>query len=153
MMDNYDDQIKKMQQEIKDIKSKYESLNGDVKELKTSQASIQQNMTMICNSVEKMSSNVEEMMSKLNTISGNQEKSAVEEMIGKKKGLFNTLVKRPIRKVAVGTISTAMSLGDFAVERLENVKEGMEDLVAEAHYNKKMRKKENTMNPVGVTEG
>lgn len=150
-MENYDDQIKKMQQEMKELQTKYAAISGDVKELKNNQAGIQQNMSMVCNSVEKMSGNLEEMMSKLNVITGNHEKSLVEEMMGKKKGLFSKLVKRPIRKLAVGTLSTAMSVGDFAVERVANAKEGMEDLVAEAQYKKRIKRKmEDSMNPINA---
>lgn len=140
MENNENDQImKKMQEEIKDLQAKYNSISGDVKAMKNSQAELQGNMSTIGGSLEKMSKNVEEMMNKLNLITDEQQQHSIEQMMHKSGGLFFRLVKKPLRKLAVGTVSTAMVFGDYAWEKIANTKEGLEDIVAEASYHKNKR--------------
>lgn len=139
MENSLEKQIKVMQAEIKDLQSKHSEISQDVKMLKSNQESIQANMNTLCGSLEKINKNVENMIEKLDSVSMEQQKSTVDKMMHHKGGLFNTLVKTPIRKLAVGTVGLALAVGDYTVERLSNAKEGMEDIVAEAHYNRKSR--------------
>lgn len=143
-MENHenDQQFKKIQEELKEIRSKYNTVSGDVKTLKNSQSDIQDNMGIICSSLEKMSKSVEEMMNRLNSITEEQQKSAVENMMHKKGGMFSALVKKPLRKLAVGTVGAIMAVGESTAEIMANAKEGMEDIVAEANYNRKTKRQE-----------
>jgi len=143
-MENHDfeQQIKKLQSDMKEMQSKYTNISEDVKSLKTGQSSLQENMGLINNNLEKMNKNFESMMNKLNSVMEDRQKSDVEEMMGKKGGMFSRMVKKPLRKLAVGTVGAALTIGDFTVERLSNAKEGLEDIVAEANYNRKLKRQE-----------
>jgi predicted nuclease with TOPRIM domain len=143
-MENHDNeqQYKKIQSDIKEVQSKYNAISEDVKSLKTGQSSLQEHMGMINSNLEKMSKNVEDMMNRLGSIMEEQQKSAVEEMIHKKGGMLSALIKKPLRRLAVGTVGMALAVGDFTAEKFANAREGLEDIVAEANYNRKMKRQE-----------
>ncbi|HVI41665.1 MAG TPA: hypothetical protein VM577_13515, partial [Anaerovoracaceae bacterium] len=133
-------QLKKMHEEVKEMHSKYTALTNDVKNLKDSQAGIQENMNAVNSNFDKLNGNIEEIMNKLNVISEDQKKSTMGKIMGDRDGLFTKAVKKPLRKLAIGTISTIMTISDYSMEKASSAKEGMEDIVAEASYNNKKRR-------------
>jgi hypothetical protein len=132
-------QVKVMQEEIDALKSEFCAVSCEVKELGNGQRQANEAMDGLRVNLEKINSSLEEMMEKLGAISEANQKSAVEDMLHKGGGFFSELVGKPLRKLAVGTVGTVMMVGEFAAEKLAYAREGMEDIVAEASYNNKMR--------------
>ena len=60
-------------------------------------------------------------------------------------------LKKPGRRLAVLATSQALNLADKSREKAYNVKEGLEDIVAEAHYEHIKRNQKN--NPIEEEEG
>ncbi|SHH74274.1 hypothetical protein SAMN02745823_00815 [Sporobacter termitidis DSM 10068] len=135
-----DNQYKKVQDDVKTLHHEYHAVLNDVKSLNAGQSALQSNVDAICGNMEKISQSVEEMMKQLQVISEEHQKMAVENMLHKNSGLFSAALKKSVRKLAVGTVSAAMLLGEFSAEKLACAREGLEDIVAEASYNNKIRK-------------
>ena len=133
-------QLKKMQEDLKDMQTKYTGLVNDMKGLKAGQAGMQENITVLNGHYEKISGNMEMIMCKLDSISEDAQKNMMGKMMRQKQGVMSRMIKNPLRKLAVGTIGTLMSMGDYAAEKASNAKEGLEDIVAEANYNNKKRR-------------
>ena len=53
---------------------------------------------------------------------------------------FFYVLRKPLKKAAIITLSSALTLGDKTREAIENIKEETEDIIAEAKY-ENMRKK------------
>lgn len=53
-----------------------------------------------------------------------------------------SIIIKPLRKLAVGTVGVFYSIADKTLERVSSIKEDFEDIAAEAQYqNKKCRMK------------
>jgi ABC-type transporter Mla subunit MlaD len=133
-------QIKKMQEDIKEMNARFDALSGDVKILQESQAAIRENVNTVSGSFEKLSGSIEEIIRKLDAISEDQKKSGMSKIMDDGEGFLNKAVRKPLRKLAVGTVSAIMAVADFAVEKAAGAKEGLEDIVAEASYHNKKRR-------------
>lgn len=135
-----DNQYKTVQDDVKTLHQEYKAISSDVKSLNSSQTALQGNVDTICSNMEKISKNVEEMMKQLQVISEEHQKLAVENMLHHKSGHVSAAVKKTLRKLAVGTVTGAMILGEYSAEKLACAREGLEDIIAEANYNNKIRK-------------
>jgi len=137
-----------LQQEIDDLRQKYDTLLKDVKGLEESK----NNMNVIVENsyevVQSVSKNVENIMNKLNNFKKDYENNSYSNMFNENKMEFSMkkIFINPLRKIAVGTIQSVFLMMDKTVEGMSNAKEGFEDIVAEAQYENKKKHIEATEN-------
>lgn len=134
--------------EIEDLYKKYDSLNKKVEQIEKEHRNTENSMKRIENSVESMSTNFEQLMKKLDSVMELKEAGKMFQKDLGKNLSFHRMVKQPMRKLAVGTMSTVFQISSYASEKISGAREGLEDMVAEAQYNS--RKKIQTMSDVGM---
>ena len=131
----------KLQQEIDDLKQKYDTLLKDVKCLEDNKNNMKVIVENSYEVVQSVSKNVENVMNELNNLKKDYENTISNNMVNDDKIKFSmrSMVMNPLRKIAVGTMQTAFVVVDKTVEGMSNVKEGFEDIVAEAQYQNKKK--------------
>lgn len=126
-------QNQKIQEELNDLKNKYSNLLKEMQVLENNKDninSLKQDIKSIHDGFEQINKNVEQLNDKLNTIS--QESQMNNQM--------KKMMRNPLRRLMVGTVSSVMFVVDKAVETTSGIRENLEDIVAEAQYeNKKKR--------------
>ena len=138
----------KFQQEINELKQKYDTLIKEVKSLEDNK----NNMKIIVDNsyevVQSVSKNVENVMNELNNLKRDYENTSSKDMLNDDKMKFSlrSMFINPLRKIAVGTMQSAFLVVDKTVEGMSNAKEGFEDIVAEAQYQNKKKHVETTDN-------
>lgn len=134
-------ELKKMHEEVKGLKANYTSLAKDIDALKSGQKEINENYKAINNNFDVINKNMDDMMAKLEKLVEDQDISMMDKVAGKvKQAAGMGMARRPFRRLLVGTISSVLSVADIATEGMAHVKEGFEDIVAEAHYNNQKRR-------------
>jgi len=138
----------KLQQEINDLKQKYDTLLKDVKCLEDSKNNMKVTVENSYEVVQNVSKNVENVMNELNNLKKEYENSTSNNMVNEHKMNFSmkNMFTNPLRKIAVGTIQSAFLMIDKTMEGMSNAKEGFEDIVAEAQYQNKKKHMETTDN-------
>ena len=126
---------------LEELQCKYDNIKKEVDDLESNKESLNESVNKMHNSFELINKNVEELMTKLDAMGMRVDESKEET---NKRDRFdfslNNMIVNPLRKVAVGTIRAAIMVGEKANEEVANIREGMEDVVAEAQYlNKKQR--------------
>ncbi|HEY8889163.1 MAG TPA: hypothetical protein VIM70_02735 [Clostridium sp.] len=130
-----------LQQEIDDLRQKYDTLLKDVKGLEDSKNSMNDIVENSYEVVQSVSKNVENIMNELNNFKKDYENNSFSNMFNENKMEFSLkkILINPLRKIAIGTIQSVFLMMDKTVEGMSNVKEGFEDIVAEAQYENKKK--------------
>jgi len=130
-----------LQQEINELKLKYDSLVKDVKCLEDNKSNMKSMVENSYEVVQNISKNVENVMNELNAFKQNYENVESNNMINddKMKVSMRDMFINPLRKIAVGTMQSAFMVIDKTMEGMSNAKEGFEDIVAEAQYQNKKK--------------
>ena len=136
------------QQEINELKQKYDDLVKDVKCLEDNKSNMKSIVENSYEVVQNISKNVENVMNELNAFKENYENSESNNMINedKMKVSMRDMFINPLRKIAVGSMQSAFMVIDKTMEGMSNAKEGFEDIVAEAQYQNKKKHIESTKN-------
>ncbi|MBV7275496.1 hypothetical protein I6U48_21570 [Clostridium sp. PL3] len=123
------------QQELHNLKEGYSKTNEQIQELQSSKHDMESNIKTISDNFNQVNKNIEDILYKLNGIS-EMNKALEDERINfsVKKMLIN-----PLRKLTVGAVSSVLSVVDKTSELTCGVKEGLEDMVAEAQYQHKRK--------------
>jgi len=131
----------KLQQEINELRQKYETLLKDVKCLEESKNNIKDIVENSYEVVQNVSKNVENVMDELNNLKKEYENTGTNNMKNEEKMNFSMkkMFINPLRKIAVGTMQSAFLMMDKTMEGMSNAKEGFEDIVAEAQYQNKKK--------------
>lgn len=139
--------------EISELKKKYESVSKKVDAIEKETKETENSIKKIENGFANMNNNFEEIMKKLDSISDDKEANKMFNNAKKNNGKFSMkgMIMRPMRKLVVGTMSTIFSVADYTSEKFSYAREGMEDMMAEAHYNSKV-KKPNMMSDMATNE-
>ncbi|MEA4847575.1 MAG: hypothetical protein VB106_10125 [Clostridiaceae bacterium] len=141
-------EYKKMHEEFKELKANYTGLTKDVEALKKGQKEINENYKAINNNFDRINNNMDDLMAKVGKLVEQQDISMVEKVVGKAKEATRAgMLRRPLRRLVVGTISTVMSAADAASEGMAHIRENFEDIVAEAQYNNQKRRVKMTEQP------
>lgn len=138
----------KLQQEINELKQKYDTLLKDVKCLEDSKNSMKDIVENSYEVVQNVRKNVENVMDELNNLKKEYENIGSSNMKNEENMNFSMkkMFINPLRKIAVGTIQSAFLMMDKTMEGMSNAKEGFEDIVAEAQYQNKKKHIESTDN-------
>jgi predicted nuclease with TOPRIM domain len=143
--------VTEMQEKILALEAKYSQLLQSVTKLEKEQSSLAQNINTMYASFDNMNRNVENIMEKVNKLCANQEMSMMGRMFDKHRGVSLTrMVGSGARKVAVGAVTTALMVSDAVTETVAGVKEGFEDIVAEAQYMNQKRRMEQANGMTGL---
>ena len=128
-----------LQQEINELKQKYDKLFKDIKCLEDNKNNMKSIVKNSYEVVQNVSKNIENVTNELNNLKKEYENTTSSNMINKDKMNFSikTMFVSHLRKIAVGTIQSAFLIADKTVEEMSNAKEGIEDIVAEAQYQNK----------------
>lgn len=125
---------KKIQEQLDEYKTKFDQLGSEIQILKSSKSNFEENIKMINGNLQEVSKNVENIINRIDELSNKSdvffEKSIADKIINFS---IKKIVKFPLRKIAVGTISSIFTIVDKTMEATSTVREGFEDIVAEAH--------------------
>ena len=125
---------KKIQEQLDEYKTKFDQLGSEIQILKSSKSNFEENIKMINGNLQEVSKNVENIINRIDELSNKSdvffEKNIADKMINFS---IKKIVKFPLRKIAVGTISSIFTIVDKTMEATSTVREGFEDIVAEAH--------------------
>ncbi len=130
----------KLTQEINDLKKKYETVMKKVEAIEKESRETAKSINRIENSVGTMNNNFEELMKKLDSVVEDRESDKMFDNTKRSGFSLKKMITKPMRKLAVGTISTMFTLADYTSEKFSYAREGVEDMIAEAQYNSKKRK-------------
>lgn len=138
----------KLQEEIDELRQKYDALINDVKCLEDNKNNMKDIVKNSYEVVQNVSKNVENVMNELNNLKKDYENTSSSNYVKDDKMNFSLkgMFTDPLRKIAVGTIQSAFLMADKTVESISNVREGFEDIVAEAQYQNKKKHLETTEN-------
>jgi chromosome segregation ATPase len=140
-----------MQKQILALEAKYNQLMQSVTKLEKEQSSLSQNINTMYASFDNMNRNVESIMEKVNKLCENQEMSMMGKVFNKNRGFsLMNMVGSGARKVAVGVVTSALMVTDAVTETVSGVKEGFEDIVAEAQYMNQKRRMEQANGMTGM---
>ena len=130
-----------LQEEINELKQKYDTLFKDIKCLEDNKNNMKNIAENSYEVVQNVSKNIENVTNELNNLKKEYEDTTSSNMLNKDKMNFSikNMFVNPLRKIAVGTIQSAFLIADKTVERMSNAKEGIEDIVAEAQYQNKKK--------------
>ena len=124
----------KMQMDIEELNLKYSKLDKDVELLKTSKTA------QGCD-LKQVHKSIEEILQKLNNLSeGNCEKGTE---INDKNNIVHSIknsLTNSLKNIAVGTLSVFYAVADKTIEKTSCIKEGYQDIAAEAQYENKKRR-------------
>ena len=79
-------------------------------------------------------------MKKLDFMVEDRESNRMFDKVNRHSFSLRKMITKPMRKLAVGTMSAVFSAADYTSEKLSYAREGVEDMVAEAQYNSKRRR-------------
>jgi len=129
------------QQEIEELKQKYETLFNEVRSLKDNKRDMEE-------LVQSVNKNVENVMNELNDLKNDYDINTSQNIGNddKIKYSMKEMLVVPLRKIAVGTMQSAFLMMDKTVEGVSNAKEGLEDIIAEAQYQNKKKHAESRDN-------
>lgn len=131
----------KMLKELHELNERYNHLNDEIETLKSNKNDINNSINSMNDSLLQVSRNVESIVSRIDTLAQTSANASISKNInGKNVDIsMKVMVGMPLRKLAVGTISSIFTIVDKAVETTACIREELEDIVAEAHYNKQKR--------------
>mgnify|MGYP001605464350 CR=1 FL=1 len=120
-----------LQQCVERLKSEYSKLSSEVEQLESDKTAQSLELSQINGQFKQINESIEKITHKLNENSINH---CVNKTIRDRKNLITNSLK----KIAVGTLSVVYAAADKTIEKASNLREGFEDIAAEAQYvNKK----------------
>jgi chromosome segregation ATPase len=128
---------KKMQKDLRELHEKYNELNEQIQDLQNDKADFKISIKTMSDNFTEVSKNVQDILSKIDNI--NNRENGREVRYENEEGTMKKMVCKPLKKLAVGTVGSILSITDKVVEVSFGVKEGFEDIVAEAQYQRKKK--------------
>ncbi|WP_190972226.1 hypothetical protein [Clostridium sp. HV4-5-A1G] len=128
---------KKMQQKLDALEQKYSQISTQMQKLQDDRSDLKNNIKTMNDRFQQINKNVEDILSKLDNIGDNNKNVDDEKTdfsVGK--ALFS-----PLRKLTVGTVGSVLAVIDKTAELACGAKEEFEDIVAEAQYQRKRKRK------------
>lgn len=130
----------KISDEIDELRKKYDMLVKKIDAIEKESKNTENSIKKIENSVGTMNNNFEALMSKLDIIVEDKEASKMFKKEKRSGFSLKNMITKPMRMLAVGTFSSIFTIADYTSEAFSGAREGMEDILAEAQYNRKKRK-------------
>ena len=138
-------EIKQLKEDIQSIKTQFEIFKKEVAEVKETSKKINSiaddvnklntevgQLTTCMHEITEMSKSIQDISNRLNQMNMNNPMK-MRDM---------GMMKNVLRKTAVKTVSSVICVAGAAMEKVSMVREEIEDIVAEAHYNTKKKKME-----------
>lgn len=126
--------LEKLSQEVHDLKQKYETVIKKLDGIEKENAHRENSIKRIENSFDVMNNNFRELMDKIDVIVEDRETHKMFNQGKRSNFSLINMIKRPIRKLTVGTISSIFAITEYASEKAACTREGLEDIIAEAKY-------------------
>ncbi|PAB60383.1 hypothetical protein [Anaeromicrobium sediminis] len=123
----------KIQEELNEIKVQYSSLSKEINAIQNNEKAIndlKQRVETINKGLEQLNKNIQEISGKLNRMPN------MHKTIMRKKGM----IRRAFRRGAIKTVEAFFCVADATAEKACCIKEGVEDIVAEAQYENQKRR-------------
>lgn len=130
----------KMQMGIEELNTKYCKLNEDIEQLKTCNTSQGSDLKKIQGEFEQTNKNIEEILQKLNELPDERFRKETKMDANNLTHSIKSCFTNSLKKVAIGTLSAFYAVADVTIEKTSNIKEGFQDIAAEAQYENKKRK-------------
>ena len=130
-----------MQQGFEELELKYSNLSKEIEKLESNKTSLGEELKQFHGEFEQINKSVEEILLKLNKLSVDYQ--GRKNNLGEAPSIMNSmknLLTNPLRKIAVGTLSTVYAVTDRTMEKASSFRESLEDIVAEAQYANKKKK-------------
>jgi chromosome segregation ATPase len=135
-----EDLQKKMQQELEDLQQKYSKISEQIQELQNDKLDIKNSIKTMSDNFQQVNKNVENILSKLDNIGPRNRNLDDEDILDEDIDIsMKKIVVNPLRKLIVGTVTSVLSVTDKVTELTCGFKEGLEDIVAEAQYQRKKK--------------
>jgi len=131
----------KMQMDIEQLKLKYSKLDKDVKLLETCKIAQGSDLKQVHGEFEQTNKSIEEILQKLNNLSERYCEKGTER--NDKNNVTHSMkncLTNSLKNIAVGTLSVFYAVADKTVEKTSCIKEGFQDIAAEAQYENKKRR-------------
>jgi chromosome segregation ATPase len=131
-----------IESEIRELEERYSFLTKEVKDLEESKTVMKESMESVQDNFEQINQNISDIMKKLDMLAGTCENinHINKDDFGDERESIGSIITKPLRRLAVGTVSFLYSITDATLEGASNIKEGFEDIVAEAQYENKKRR-------------
>lgn len=128
--------------EIHDLEERYSFLINEVKELEDSKKNLKESMQTVQENFQEINTNISTIMKRLDKLAEVSSKvnEDAEDALNRDRESVSSIISKPFRKLAVGTVSVIYAVTDKAIEGAASIKEGFEDIVAEAQYENKKRR-------------
>lgn len=124
---------------LKSLQDKYDKLSNEIKSMESAKNNMEEDIKTLHKDFENINNNLGNILDKLDNINNNSSTGNYHNT-SKRNGLLKTLIGKPLRKLAVGTLSGIYIVADRVVESAYDVKENAEDIFAEAQYKSKKRR-------------
>ncbi|MCI1944805.1 hypothetical protein [Clostridium luticellarii] len=132
---------KKMQQKLDTLEQKYSQISTEMKKLQDDKSDLKNSIKTMNDRFEHVNKNVEDILAKLDNISENN-RGLDDDAEGEKTDfLARKAIFSPLRKLTVGAVGSVLAVIDKTAELACGAKEGFEDIVAEAQYQRKRKRK------------
>lgn len=124
-------------QKLDALEQKYSQVNTQMKKLQDDRSDLKNNIKSMNDKFQQVNKNVENILSKLDDIDKN-DRNFSENM-----GNFSVrkTLCAPLRKMTIGVVGSVLAVADKTTELACGAKEGFEDIVAEAQYQRKRKHK------------
>lgn len=130
-----------IENDLKSLQEKYDNLSKEVQSLENMKNDMTESIKTMYLSFEDMNKNIRDILERLDRITVDQDTTMRTDLnIPRMNFSLKNLIGRPLRKVAVGTLSGIYTVADKALESAYSVKENTEDIFAEAQYESKKRR-------------
>lgn len=126
---------------LKSLQEKYDNLSKEVQSLENMKNSMEESIKTMHSSFGDINKNIGDILERLDRITVDPDTTRHANVDRSRMNFsLRNLVGRPLRRLAVGTLSGIYTVADKALEGAYNVKENAEDIFAEAQYESKKRR-------------
>ncbi|WP_446899192.1 hypothetical protein ACSVC9_04660 [Clostridium sp. LBM24168] len=126
-----------MQQKLEALEQKYSQISTQMQKMQDDKSDLKNSIKTMNDRFKQVNKNVEDILAKLDSIGDNNRGTDDEKTdFSAGKTFFN-----PLRKLTVGAVGSVLAVIDKTTELACGAKEGFEDIVAEAQYQRKRKRK------------
>ncbi|AGK95948.1 hypothetical protein [Clostridium pasteurianum] len=127
--------------DLKSLQEKYDNLSKEIQSLENMRVGMKESIETMHSSFGDINKNIGDILERLDRITVDSDTTRhTKDDIYRMNFSLRNLVGRPLRKLAVGTLSGIYTVADKALESAYNAKENAEDIFAEAQYESKKRR-------------
>lgn len=138
---NTDENNTMLENDLKSLQEKYDNLSKEVQSLENMKSGMSDSIKIMHSSFADINKNIGDILERLDKITVNSTTNPTDFNMPRMHFFpLRNLIGRPLRKLAVGTLSGIYTIADKTLESAYSVKENAEDIFAEAQYDSKKRR-------------